>query len=228
MLAKKIVTPNQYNLVQHFNYFNSKFFNNELPPVKLSWHADDKSSGLTVCKFGRVDGKIVVDPGSIEIFISDNYARPIDIFDAVLLHEMIHAYFFSKNDINEQHGVKFQQMAAKFSKMLGIKIPITDSMEAVVDERSNPIMVMACYYPNRISFTIFNGRENPNELRNKIGRIKKNDRNIKEIRLYKINTDFWQKAFHNSNSDPFTFKDRQTQDFALHELENYGSLLLKI
>jgi hypothetical protein len=129
-LFESLISSGQYSLDARYHFFNQKLFNNSLPDVRLSWSNDKNKSGLTTAQSTKGPNNTVnVVPGSISIQLSNQFKRSPEIFDSILIHEMIHVYFFANHDFMQGHGSKFKAMASRFSHQLGFDIPLTDDMK---------------------------------------------------------------------------------------------------
>lgn len=131
-----------YNLKAKYDEFNTRFFNGELPACKLRFGVLKGKAGHCTCKMRppatpmnarvlrlrglhRHTGYTLVD-GTIAITISATHVRDEKRIDAILLHEMIHAWFFYKERWEVDHGAPFLQMRRDISAKSGIDIPLTD------------------------------------------------------------------------------------------------------
>lgn len=132
-----------YDLKAKYAEFNAKYFNGELPECKVRFGVLKGKGGVCRCKLkppatpqpsprvlkarglSKHHGYTLV-PGSLSITISSAYERnPRDI-DAILLHEMIHAWFYYKEDWGVHHDGPFLRMREELSRKSGIDIPLTD------------------------------------------------------------------------------------------------------
>lgn len=75
---------------------------------------------------------VTMVPGSAYIKISNLFVREDDEINAILLHEMIHAYFATVGAADEQHGPRFMAMLSNISKKSGLKLPKTEKLSAPV------------------------------------------------------------------------------------------------
>ena len=132
-----------YDLKAKYAEFNDKYFGGELPECKLRFGVLKNAGGHCTCKtvtaaadrlppkvlkargLHRLHGAKVV-PGSLAIVLSTTYQKDHTGLDQILLHEMIHAWFYSKNMLHVDHGKEFLEMRAKVSKMSGIDVPLRD------------------------------------------------------------------------------------------------------
>lgn len=131
-----------YDLKAKYAEFNAKYFNGELPECKLRFGVLKRKGGHCTCSMRapnpplnprylrlrglpRTHGYTLV-PGSISITISTTYMRDHADIDAILLHEMIHAWFFYKEQFDVDHNGPFLAMRRDISQKSGINIPLTD------------------------------------------------------------------------------------------------------
>jgi hypothetical protein len=141
------VTP-EYDLRAKYNAFNQSLFNGELPQdIKLTWFTSKKASGLATCKFIRDKGIV---PGTLEIKISTLFKRSEESMDAIMIHEMIHTYFFIKQDWSQNHGPKFLAMARSLGEKVGFAIPVTDNASdlQLSDAKPKPVGVIFVHRVN--------------------------------------------------------------------------------
>lgn len=172
-----------YDLKAKYAEFNTKYFNGELPECKLRFGVLKGAGGHCTCKMKmpppeerlspralkmrglhRTHGFKLV-PGSIAITLSTTYQREPAGLDAILLHEMIHAWFFHTEQFHVDHGREFLDMRKKISEMSGIDIPLRDSTGdlAVSDEVGLRSVAVLIYRKNgEINYAIVNA----NAMRN--------------------------------------------------------------
>jgi len=229
-LTESLISNTQYPLEERYKFFNQRLFHNGLPDVKLSWLNDKNQSGITRAKTTS-SGERQLIPGSITIELSSLFKRSMEVFDAILIHEMIHVYFYSINDFVEGHGSKFQQMAKRFSTQLGFQIPLTDSMKDAVS--IGPISIPVCVMvltqkTGKIIFKIISKHRWQEDSVS----IKADARSMietgdaKKVVFYSINTVMWLTLSKNmTDKEAFSVKDAED---LLADLENSGQLLYSI
>lgn len=143
LLIAERVTPD-YDLKGKYDLFNRKYFGGELPEIPVSF-APLKSVG------GKVVAKIVYDgpkPTPMQIRrgmkkyanaritgmalqLSSLHVRSADDLDGILMHEMIHVYFFHIGALDEQHGARFLRKLRELKITSGIDIPLRDDVKAL-------------------------------------------------------------------------------------------------
>lgn len=172
-----------YDLKAKYAEFNDKYFGGELPECKLRFGILKGAGGHCTCKMKlpppekrlspralkmrglhRTHGATLV-PGSISITLSTVYQREPAGLDAILLHEMIHAWFFHTEQFHVDHGLEFLEMRKKISQMSGIDVPLRDSTSdlSVSSEVGNrPVAVLIYRKNGEINYAIVNA----NAMRN--------------------------------------------------------------
>jgi hypothetical protein len=122
-------------LKSRYDHFNHLLFHGQLPEVTLKYvpsipvKSGSQVGGRTTCRFKTVRSGYEVIPGSILVAISTIFQRTQQQQDGILIHEMIHVYFFAQNDVHQDHGPKFQAMAHSLSHVVGFAVPLTDATE---------------------------------------------------------------------------------------------------
>ena len=136
-----------YDLQARYDHFNRAYFDGELPKIPLKFAALKGKGGIVqyaIVRTGPAPNPrmvrlgyankyqgFVAKPETIRMTINNAYARTNEAIDGILLHEMIHVYFASKNDVGESHGPKFNAMLKKISRESGVDIPLTDDTEGL-------------------------------------------------------------------------------------------------
>jgi hypothetical protein len=98
---------------------------------------------------------VSVIPSSLRIDLDTSFARTDEQFDALLVHEMLHIYFFWTGRFREAHGAKFQEFAKVLSKKLGIEVPLTENTAGLAlsdDYGTKKIGVMLVELPSGMAF----------------------------------------------------------------------------
>lgn len=114
-----------------YKKWNKLLFNGELPDIPIELKTMKGQTGLAKCIIDRATNK----PKDIKIYITDNLKLTRKDVNGVLIHEMIHVYFFMKEDYKESHGIFFRAKARELSKIAKIDIPLThDIGDHEVDE----------------------------------------------------------------------------------------------
>lgn len=128
------------NLQQAFDRFNKSLFGNRLPQVPVAFGplSADKA-GVFTGQYQQ-QSKTIVD-GSARITISNRYqnANEPSIL-GILLHEMVHAYFYFARQFYVDHGQPFKRMLADLAQKAGIPAPMTEDLTNI-DESITPIKV---------------------------------------------------------------------------------------
>lgn len=104
-----------YDLDKKYDHFNQILFNNELPKIPIKWNKSKRVSGVVKARANVVQGRKVLVPDSMVMEISDLFKRSEQDLDAILIHEMIHVYYFHNNILDEDHGPRFIAFARKLS-----------------------------------------------------------------------------------------------------------------
>lgn len=132
------------DLRREYNKFNAKYFNGELPNIKLTWSKTKSAGGQAVGLWNKLTGVIIPK----EIKISTFLEMDRDRFDKIMLHEMVHIWQYV-NGINERekrgHGRTFQQKAKEIGNKAGIIIPLTEDisgMEVSEDVKATQYVVV--------------------------------------------------------------------------------------
>lgn len=129
-LVEMPVSYTAYPLHAQYAHYNMQLFKSALPTdCPLEWGIIQRASGTTSCKHSPYTGLI---PNTLKIVLNQKLHRTIQEFDAILIHEMIHAYFFVRNNFTEGHGNHFQAMAKYLSGIVGFEIPLTDDIRDAV------------------------------------------------------------------------------------------------
>lgn len=132
-----------YDLQARYSHFNELLFNGRLPLIPLRFGALKGAGG--VCKASvTVPAKYAKQPtvvrkrfaklvpDSVNIVISKTYQRSQQAMDAILVHEMIHAYIFLiEGDLYEQHGSLFLSHIKRCNGILGWDVPLKDKVEGL-------------------------------------------------------------------------------------------------
>jgi hypothetical protein len=136
-----------YDIQARYDHFNRMLFNSVLPKVKCIWNRRLKAGGrvwaeLIPDPYRR--GHQIADMKTCTLSLSPRYSRDARGFDQMLLHEMIHVYFFDKGDTNHGHGVAFERMRERLSTMVGFEIPRRDDTEglALANDKIKPVLVL--------------------------------------------------------------------------------------
>ncbi len=118
------------NLEIIFDYYNQKLFNNELPKIPVKFSDDIDCAGICHCDFfmKKMHPKLNLlqnyyVPNTLLIEISSKYKDNYQRIEAILLHEMTHAWFYSYDKPKIGHGKKFRKKIRKLSAKAGFKIP---------------------------------------------------------------------------------------------------------
>lgn len=125
------------DLQRRYDHYNALLFDNKLPIIPLAFKKLKNVGGHVVVRY-RVDtpmprrmmryAKKTMIPGSMHMEISTMYQREPQALDAILIHEMIHVYFYSIGDLDENHGDPFIKMARELSQKVGFTIPLKDDI----------------------------------------------------------------------------------------------------
>jgi hypothetical protein len=139
-LSERMIDAVEYDLQGKFDHYNRVCFDGELPKMPLRFASLKGLGGHCTCRF-VVDPKMAkapksmrtiganIIPGSISITLDKKYMRDEQQFDALLIHEMVHAWFFHHNDLRENHGLKFLAKCKECEAKVGFAIPRTEKMD---------------------------------------------------------------------------------------------------
>lgn len=127
MRYDELISANDYDLKGKFDHYNKLCFGGQLPEIPLRFAKLKNLGGICGSQWIRQTSTLV--PGSIYITLDKTYLRDEQSIDAILIHEMIHAWFYWQNDFREDHGMQFQAMRKKLSAIVGFAIPTTEKME---------------------------------------------------------------------------------------------------
>lgn len=114
------------NLQQAYARFNKSLFGGKLPEVPVQF-------GSLVGKAGVFQGnwipqqKQIVD-GSASITIENRYRNDDQQVLGILLHEMVHAYFYFARQFYVDHGQPFKTMLTKLAAQAGLPAPMTEDI----------------------------------------------------------------------------------------------------
>jgi len=210
MRATELFEDSQdYDLQAKYDKFNIAYFGGELPTIPLIW-ANLKSVG------GKVTAKIVrvgptdpykarrdkyynaeIKPGTMALTISNRFKRDEEGLDGILLHEMIHVYFFHNKMYSENHGSRFLAMCRKISVLSGVKVPLKDDSNGLdlAQEALKAYGVILIYSgTGQPSFALVSAK-NAHSLSEQIKKswVPRIRRDYPKAALYTIATPLWTK-----------------------------------
>lgn len=139
-LIEEVVSHKQYDLAAKFDHFNKLCFDGSLPKIPVRWGSLKRAIGICKQKFfvppqhrhlplrirARYGQSI---PDGAQIVLDRKYVREEREIDAILVHEMIHAWFYYANDLGENHGTKFMAKLKECERITGLNIPITEEVK---------------------------------------------------------------------------------------------------
>ncbi len=118
-----------YDLDKKYAEFNNAYFDGALPKIKLSFSNRLKnSSGQAIGKW-KDKARNLVDMSTVEIRIAGALQKSEEKLDGILLHEMIHVYFFTIGMPQEDHGKNFLEKLKYISSISGKDIPLRDTFD---------------------------------------------------------------------------------------------------
>jgi hypothetical protein len=139
-LTEEAVSHKEYNLAAKFDHFNKLCFDRTLPKVPIRWGT--LKTALGVCKASifvppeyREEkreiqrAKAILLPETVNIVMNDAFVREEEKIDAILVHEMIHAWLYFNGDLWEQHGSKFLAKLRDCEARSGLDIPLSENMK---------------------------------------------------------------------------------------------------
>lgn len=150
-----------YNLEAKYRQFNAAYFGGELPAIPLKWGKLTTVGGRVNYRIEWPNGKpnprlvrlgyrseyhgAVVLMDSITLTLSNAFARTEEQFDGILLHEMTHVWFVSKNDLEgSNHGDAFKAKIAELTRRSGVNVPLVDEVDdlQLADKTAKPFTVV--------------------------------------------------------------------------------------
>ena len=131
----------KFNVLAGFQYFNYKYFNNELPIPTFVIRHSYRTLGYFHCELDGCGN--IINP---IIEMSDNYDYLESQFDDILVHEMIHYYLvYNGKDRKCEHGKEFMRMANEFNHKYGMNITSTiDLTPYRIKEGNSNFMFKLC------------------------------------------------------------------------------------
>ena len=131
----------EFNVLAGFQYFNYKYFNNELPIPSIVIKHSYRTLGYFHCELDEFGN--IINP---TIEMSDNYDYLEPQFDDILVHEMIHYYLvYNGEDRKCRHGKEFMKMANDFNIRYGMNItPTIDLTPYKIKEGNSNFMFKLC------------------------------------------------------------------------------------
>lgn len=213
-----VIGYKDYNLQAHYNEFNQRFFNDDLPTVPLRFAPLKGAGGAVIAKL--LNKELI--PGSLLLTMSKNYNRTSQGFDLILLHEMIHVYCIGVlHKYRENHGLIFQRKAKEISQSYGQTVPLTDdSGELEVHaERTKTIGVLLFQEANgNALFSVVNVKNllaaDENDVRKAWVHDLSSNR-LKKIIAFTIDTQIWNKISLSTKAQRNV--DRRTDRFHLRK-----------
>lgn len=124
-----LIQETKYNLASKFKEFNKKYFDSEL---NLDFELDTKylSNSLSL-------GVVKLDKDKVAYLgINTNNKLPIEVYDAILIHEMIHVYciqkYGSEKAIEKQgHNDLFYKKRESLIKKYNLEIPVKEDISSI-------------------------------------------------------------------------------------------------
>lgn len=214
MRYSEITESVDYDLKAKYNTFNKAYFDGMLPDIPVEWAKMKRAGGVAkasiirngpapdprMVRLGRISKyhNAAIKPGSLKIQMSDLFKRSEEGLDGILLHEMIHIYFFVTGKFEENHGVGFNSMRRKISQISGINVPRTDSKEGLElsdDKVLTPYGVILTYnYEGKAIFSLIsakNAHSQSQQIKDACTRALR--ASFPKVELYVISTALWTK-----------------------------------
>ena len=124
------------NFQEMYDEFNKKYFGGKLPKIPIEVTAQLRRAGGKAHAKSEADAEGVVRYVPTRIQISSFYKSHPDRFKNILLHEMLHVFFFSTMTSREYeryfrknaHSDLFALYAKKLSDASGITVGLTDDI----------------------------------------------------------------------------------------------------
>lgn len=160
-LSEERIDPETYNLFYLYRVLNDELFDGQLPlGMEVKFGTVPKPAvaqcDAKVRKRGR---QMDVIPGTISITVSRRMFDE-EKLKGLLVHEMIHAWFFVNNRPDVSHGYEFLHKLRELQTKVPYKIPLTDSDNDPEEFRSDQIKEVGIVLVDRpggkISFALVN------------------------------------------------------------------------
>lgn len=232
-------------LQTRYQYYNKLLFANSLPDIPIKQKPLKNAGGVAKAKLVTNPNKpipnvrrvrmgledklsnIDIVPGTLHIVISSLYKRDNHQIDKILIHEMLHIYFYTNGMLSESHGSRFIKKAKDFEKICGFEIPLKDNIDDLefssdIKIKSIGVMLTKSSKKNVIAMSIFN-----------IQFLKENIQKITKIYMhynpefYEISNKKWSElamkypAQRSMNIKRYIFEDQE----AIDDLKKNGKIL---
>jgi len=131
------------NLKILFKELNSKYFGGAIPNISIKWSGKLKNSiGRAHCMYVGSTNKnplakyleeipvsdIEINMKSLKITIAKNVDFSMNDLKAVLLHEMVHIFLYTKRKLGNHHdSPEFQNWIKKLSSLSGLTVPMREA-----------------------------------------------------------------------------------------------------
>lgn len=137
-ILKEDLDISKYDMKEKFDEFNRLYFENKIrQDTTFKWSKATSLGGKAKVRARRLSNNRLELVSPITIYLSNAFIRSDEKeLDSLLLHEMIHAYFYSIG-VDESHGRLFMAELARVSKLSGIAITKNDSNNNI-DETIKP------------------------------------------------------------------------------------------
>jgi len=147
-------------LIELYNNFNNKYFNNKLPTdLEIKWFRSKNSAGVAKAKFIKKRHKL--DITEIDGISISNF-RPLskNKLNGLMLHEMIHIYLYTKNVVytsgrDKVHGYEFLDKLKELQKQANFEIPLTEYSMEISDDIKSKTFDVLFYIDNKIAFSVY-------------------------------------------------------------------------
>ena len=113
-----------YDLKKNYDHFNKIFFKNELPDIHPQWNSSLRVTGGQ--SFPLKKEKNIIGLEKIEIssnlnkFIKEEILN--DVYDIILIHEMIHGWIYIKyGKVKMDHGKEFKDKMEEINSIKPLK-----------------------------------------------------------------------------------------------------------
>jgi hypothetical protein len=175
-----------------------------------------------------------LDYSSLAIDISLDVNRDADHAKAILVHEMIHIYFYCTGDWDEEHGEKFMIKLRELEKATGLKIPVTEKVAAAeVSLHATTIGVIVVKDSSRISFALVTAKVANEQADAIVDRMKYWAKAPGAVKVYTSNSRMvteqslsspTQRSF-SAKTKFFSLRDLALATALIHDLEESGTLI---
>lgn len=182
--------------------------------------------------FDRWKGSYL-DHSSLAIELSISVNRTADRLKALLLHEMIHIWFYLAGEYEETHGPAFMAKLRELERLTGLEIPVTEEVaKEDLNLHNTKVGVIVVQHAGRTTFAILTAKAVQESLDAIFERIKKYDANSR-VKVYLSTSRMMQELTltmktqrtYSYKTKFYSFRTPDRTREVLHDLEDTGTLL---